>query len=78
MWAACMSRQRGAGRRRTGKGGAEVFGGDIVAAIPLHFEPLSFVQEAGRQPLHQVCDQGVRFLEGVAWLINRACLDPPT
>ncbi len=53
----------------------EVFGGDVVAAIPLFFEALTLVREAGRKPLHQIGDKGVRLLDGIPRLIDEAGLD---
>src|SRR5205085_1587113 len=58
-----------------GEGDAEVFGGDVVALVPLGFEPLAFVGEAGGESLHEVGDQGVGFRDGVARLVDEARLD---
>src|SRR4029453_8175989 len=58
-----------------GEGDAELFGGDVVAAVPVSFGPLAFLGEAGCGALHQVGDQRVGLGDGVAGLVDEAGLD---
>jgi hypothetical protein len=58
-----------------GEGHAEVFGGHVVTAVPLCFEPFTLLGKAGCEALHQVGDQGVRFRDCVAGLVDEAGLD---
>jgi hypothetical protein len=64
-------------RAVAGECDTEVFGGDVVAPVPLFFEALSFVREACCESLHQVGYKGVGLLDGVARLIDEAGLDLP-
>src|SRR5208282_179053 len=53
----------------------EIFGGDAIAATPLSIELGAFFCEDFGQALHCICDQAVRLLYSLSWLIDKADLN---
>jgi hypothetical protein len=57
------------------QGDAQVFGGDVVATIPLMFEIGALFREDLREALHGRGDQSIRLLNGFARLVDEAGLE---
>jgi len=54
---------------------SQILGRNIVATIPLAFEPLAFIGESRGEPLHKVGDERVGLLNRGARLVDEARLD---
>jgi hypothetical protein len=53
---------------------AQVLGGDVLAAVPLAFEPVFVVGEYGGEQLHDLGDEPVRRAYGVLWVVDESLL----
>jgi hypothetical protein len=54
---------------------AKIFGGGIVAGIPLGLQTLAFVREAGSKPLHEVGHERVCLLDRFTRSIDESGLN---